>query len=225
MKALGFALVAVVAACERSEAPLPGATTPAAVNTGMTAGTASAAATTPPASPAPAPVITLPSGPSLYDLETPLEDQNARRLTLRALTPSGGTLLIAMFYARCSYACPTLIADLQRLDAALTPAARARTRVVLVTLLPDRDDPTTLAELARQHHLDGARWVLARAPDDDTTRDLANALGIKYTRLSDGNVNHTSAVTLVDADGVPRARLEGLRQDARDFAARVERGR
>lgn len=53
---------------------------------------------------------------SLLDLAIELEDQAGQR---RALAPlRGAPFIVAMFYSRCSYACPTLVWIFQRIDAA-----------------------------------------------------------------------------------------------------------
>ena len=154
---------------------------------------------------------------SLFDLELELEDQRGAQVSLGSLR--GTPFIIAMFYSKCSYACPTLIRDVQRIEAQLTPEERAAVRVVLVSFDPAADDPKALADLAERHIVDGARWTLARARDDEATRELAGALGIKYRRLPDGHYNHSTLITFVDATGVPLARIDGLAQDSTAFRA------
>jgi protein SCO1/2 len=57
--------------------------------------------------------------------------------------------------------------------------------------------------------VDESRWRLLRAPED-TVREIAAVLGIKYRRLPDGNFNHSSIITLLDPDGVVIVRAEGI---------------
>lgn len=146
--------------------------------------------------------------PSLYALDPELTDD---RGSLRTLPDFGGNpLIISMFYGTCPYACPMLISNIGRLLKSLEPGARRHTRVLLVSLDPDRDTHEKLAKLKRDHGLD-ERWVLARAPADDV-RELAAVLGIKYRRLEGGGFNHSTVITVLDQRGRARGRLDGLEQ-------------
>ncbi|MCB9743891.1 MAG: SCO family protein [Alphaproteobacteria bacterium] len=150
-------------------------------------------------------------GSSIYLLDLPLRDHNGETIALDV--HRGHPTLVAMFYATCPSACPMLIKDLQTLEAALSPEEQASLRVLLVSLDPATDDRDALAEVVERHALDGARWTLA-APEPERVRDLAAVLGVSYRRLESGEFNHSSLITLLDAEGRPVKQLEGLRQDA-----------
>lgn len=159
---------------------------------------------------------------SLYDLELTLEDHQSRPVALSSF--AGQPLIISMFYAKCGYACPTLVQDLLNLENQLTESERKSTRVLLVTFDPESDTPAVLASLAERHGVDTTRWTFARTPPslgDEPTRELAGALGIKYRRLDDGHYNHSTLITLLDRRGTPLARIDGLRQDSTAFRAVV----
>lgn len=136
---------------------------------------------------------------SLYQLELELTDQDGTNIGLDAFR--GQPLLIGMFYADCPYVCPLTIHTLQRTEAALGPAARAQLRVLLVSLDPRRDTPAKLAEVARRHKLDAARWKLART-DEAGVRKLAAVLGLRFKQLPDGEFNHSTVINLLDREGV-----------------------
>lgn len=217
-------LLCLTLVCACSEGP-PGEVGPAATPTAAT-GLSAPSAPVPGTSPAPVvphPLgITLPTlGPSLFGLDLDLESGGNGRVTTASLRHDG-PLIVSMFYASCSYACPTLIRDLIAIDARLSPVTRARTQVLLVSLDPEHDTPAVLSNLAALHHAPNSRWTFARARSEDATRELAAALGITYRRLPDGNFNHSSIMLALDRDGVPRARIDGLRQDATAFAAALE---
>lgn len=150
-------------------------------------------------------------GSSIYLLELPLRDHSGETISLDV--HRGHPTLVAMFYATCPSACPMLIKDLQTLEASLSPEEQASLRVLLVSLDPATDDRDALAEVVERHALDGARWTLA-APEPERVRDLAAVLGVSYRRLESGEFNHSSLITLLDAEGRPVKQLEGLRQDA-----------
>ena len=150
-----------------------------------------------------------PRSASVYELSAPLVDQDGRRVGLDLFR--GHPVLISMFYTTCRDACPLLIADLKRIERDLPPATRAALRVVLVSLDPQHDTREALHGLARAHGLDTSRWRLLRAPDD-TVREIAAVLGIRYRPLPEGGFNHSSVITLLDPAGVIVARVEGLGQ-------------
>jgi protein SCO1 len=148
-----------------------------------------------------------PRGDSIYALSASLVDQRGGQVGLDVFR--GHRVLISMFYASCPDACPLLIADLQRIERELPQRVRADLRVVLVSLDPGRDTPEALLALAQARHVDESRWRLLRAPED-TVREIAAVLGIKYRRLPDGNFNHSSIITLLDGNGVVVVRDEAV---------------
>ncbi|MBX3184311.1 MAG: SCO family protein [Polyangiaceae bacterium] len=155
---------------------------------------------------------------SLYDLELKLTDQHGKAIALDEFR--GHPVVISMFYATCPFACPTLIRDIKRFERSLDEASRAKLRVLLVSIDPERDTPQVLMELAERHQLDSKRYRLATAPDSDV-RALAAALGFKYRKLEGGAFNHSSLITLLDARGFPQARVDGLNQPLEALTARV----
>lgn len=147
---------------------------------------------------------------SIYDLGVALRDQDGRTVSLDVF--KGHPVLVTMFYSSCTNACPLLMSDLKRVDQQLPPTVRERTRVLMISFDPARDTPDTLARQARERGLDVTRWKLASAAED-TAREISAALGIRYRKLDNGVYFHTSAIVLLDEQGRPRARLDGLGKD------------
>ena len=158
-------------------------------------------------------------GESVYQLPMSLVAQSGRTLTLAALR--GQPVLVAMFYTSCDNVCPMIAYHLHRMEQALPEAERARLRVLLVSFDPARDTPEALQRFAEAHRADPARWIVARADENDV-RDLAAVLGIRYRELEGGVFNHSSVITLLDADGMIRARTSDLKSLDRDFLAAME---
>lgn len=146
---------------------------------------------------------------SLYQLGLSLLDQRGQTVDLGL--HRGHPTLVTMFYGSCPAACPMLIADMKAIEAQLSPAAADALRVVMVSFDPEVDRPEVLADLAREHGLDGTRWTLASSHPDEV-RSLAAVLGISYRRLDSGHYNHSAVITLLDPQGRPSARIEGLGQ-------------
>ena len=150
-----------------------------------------------------------PRSDSIYEVSASLVAQDGRAVELDVFR--GHPVLIGMFYTTCPDACPLLIANLKRIERELSPATRAELRILLVSLDPERDTPEALRALARAHDLDASRWRLVRA-HEDTVREVAAVLGIRYRRLPDGGFNHSTVIALLDPAGVVLTRVEGVGQ-------------
>jgi protein SCO1/2 len=147
--------------------------------------------------PPPAHAETLPAD-SLYRLPVPLKDHLGRQFDWRAM--AGRPLLVTMFYGDCNAACPIIIENLRRTVEAVKPAP-GRLAVLMVSLDPLYDTPDSLAALAQSHKLDPAVFRLAVAANETHTRAMAGALQVKYRAVSNGEINHTTRVCLLDAGG------------------------
>lgn len=170
----------------------------------------------------PAPGAAPPRSQSIYEVSAALVDQRGQPVGLDVFR--GHPVLISMLYASCRDACPLLLADIKRIEMELPPRDRANLRVVLVSLDPERDTAEALQALARTHGVDESRWRFLRAPDD-TVREIAAVLGIKYRRLPDGNFNHSSVITLLDPSGIIQSRVEGIGQPHTDLLRRLRASR
>jgi protein SCO1/2 len=146
-------------------------------------------------------------GDSVLRLPDAFSDQQGRAFTLAQRR--GRPQLVAMFYSSCPYACPLLIESGKGVEHALSPAERARLRVLYVSLDPARDDTRALAAVAAKRKVDGTRWTLART-DAAGVRRTAAVLGVRYRQLANGEFNHSSVLILLDADGRIVARTEKL---------------
>lgn len=146
---------------------------------------------------------------SLYDLDATWTDQEGAAFPLAGLR--GKPRLIVMFFSHCSYACPRITADLQKIERRLTPEETSRIGFVMASFDSERDRPATLKTFARAKELDLSRWVLLHG-DQDQVRELAAALNVRYRQDEDGNIDHSNLITLLDAGGrivFQRAGLEG----------------
>jgi protein SCO1/2 len=155
---------------------------------------------------------------SLYRLQVSLLDQDGRAITFDR--NRGHVTLVTMFYASCPNVCPLLLAAIQRLEAALSPAERVRLRVMVVSLDPERDTPQVLKAVAARQAVDVGRWTLARAAEADV-RKLAAVLDIRYRRLANGEFNHSSVVDLLDAEGRKVAQTSMLAKLEPEFLTRL----
>ena len=143
---------------------------------------------------------------SVYELPGSWRDQTG---AARALDAFRGTpVMLAMVYTHCTATCPLAVSELKRI-AAQHPGVR----LALVSLDPDRDDPTRLAEYARGLGLDASRWTLLTGSDADV-RELAATLGVRYRRVTPEDLAHSNLITLLDRDGRIVRQASGRMDDA-----------
>jgi protein SCO1/2 len=96
--------------------------------------------------------------------------------------------------------------------------------VLLVSLDPAHDTPEAMTRVIERRGVDGERWVLAR-PRAEDVRPVAAMLGISYRPRADGEMDHSSILTLVDVEGRVIARLEGVKQDPSALIQAIARAR
>jgi len=136
-------------------------------------------------------------GNSLYQLHAALTDQDGRPFDMASLR--GTPVLVSMFYSSCQMVCPMVFETIHSTLKALPPDERAEMKVVMISFDPARDTVAVLKKTAAVRNCD-AQWTLARG-DESTSRKIAAALNIQYRRLSDGEFNHSTIITLLDREG------------------------
>jgi protein SCO1/2 len=172
----------------------------------------------------PAPIATSDAQPaaasdfSVYDLQAPWRDQDGRDRPLGSL--AGKTQVIAMVYTNCTHTCPTIVAEMQRLQAALPADEREDVGFVLVSLDPARDTPQQLKKFAASFRLDPASWTLLTG-DDEQVRELAALLGIRYRSEADAEISHSNTCLVLDADGRVVHRQDGVGSGTGPVLARI----
>lgn len=156
---------------------------------------------------------------SLYQLDAAWTNQAGRVAHLSDFR--GHPVLLAMVYTRCQASCPLIVSDLEKVEAQLPPAVRAKLRVVLVSFDPARDTPAALAAYATKRKLDTARWTLLTG-SPDAVRELAAATGLRFRPTGTGDFIHNNLISVLDGAGVVRFRQSGFEQDPAQTAAAVE---
>lgn len=142
-----------------------------------------------------------------------LRDADGRAVALADLRDK--VVVLHFIYTNCPDVCPLhaeRIAEIQRM-VNQTPM-KEQVRFVTITTDPERDTPEVLRDYGRAHGLDAANWVFLTAGRDesnDTTRRLAEAYGLKFTKTDNGYRMHAVVTHVIDQDGQLRARFHGLR--------------
>jgi protein SCO1/2 len=156
---------------------------------------------------------------SLYQLDSSWTNDAGAALKLASL--DGRPQVVTMFFARCEYACPVLVHDLKKVEAALPEDLRARAGFVLVTFDTERDTPAALAEYRKNHELP-ANWTLLRGAPDDVL-ELAALLGVKFKKDARGQFAHSNILTLLNAGGEIAHQQIGLNQSPDETVQKLTR--
>ena len=159
-----------------------------------------------------------PTDRSLYQLESTWISDVGRKVKLSVLR--GRPQVLAMFFSNCEYACPILVNDMKKLEAALPKDVLAKVDFVLVSFDTKRDTPEALAAFRRKENLATGRWTLLRGEADDV-RELAALLGVNYAQDARGQFAHSNLITLLNAEGEIAFQQAGLGQNTAALIAAV----
>ncbi len=120
---------------------------------------------------------------------------NERRLaSLR-----GRYVLLHVFYGSCITVCPIVIEELRQLYSDLPPAQRSKLVILSISVDSGRDTIERLLDLWRE---EGAfeGWIMAQPADGSISR-VAQEFGIWIFAKSDGTINHSADLFLIDPGG------------------------
>jgi protein SCO1/2 len=152
---------------------------------------------------------------SLFQLPVTWTTDEGRETTLAALR--GHPVVVAMFFAKCEYACPLLVNDMRRLRAALPANVRDDVRFVLVSFDVERDSVDALHAYRSRQALDD-HWSLLRGSAEDV-RTLAAILGVQFKKDARGQFAHSNVLTLLNTAGEISYQHVGLNGDLTLLAA------
>ena len=160
-----------------------------------------------------------PSGASLYNLESKWTTEDGASVALDVF--AGRPLVLAMGYTTCKDICPAIVADMLWIDAHLPRDLAARVRFAFVSIDPKRDTPPKLKAFAEAFGVDQTRWTFLTG-DDDSVRDLAEALGFRYRRNAQGGFDHSAIISLLDEDGEIAFQQNGVAASSQEFLSKLE---
>lgn len=156
---------------------------------------------------------------SLFHLDSTWTNDAARPIKLVSF--QGRPHVITMFFSSCAYACPILVHDMKRIEAALPENIRTNVGFVLISFDTDRDSPAVLAEFRARHQLP-ANWTLLRGGTDDVL-ELAALLGIKFKKDARGDFAHSNVISLLDSKGEIVLQQIGLNRDPQPVSSSIQR--
>ena len=134
---------------------------------------------------------------SLYQTEAGFVADSGEPFKLVELR--GRPVALTMFFATCTYACPATTVDLARIREKLPESLRDDALIVMVSFDTERDTPEALRRFRESRGLSD-KWVLLHG-SDDSVRELAALLGVKFKRESNGQFAHSNLITILSRDG------------------------
>jgi protein SCO1/2 len=147
---------------------------------------------------------------SLFQLDSVWNSAGGGKLKLAEL--KGKPQVVTMFFARCELACPVLIHDMKRIEAALPSELRGKIGFVLVSFDSERDTPEVLRDYRERQELSAATWTLLQGKPDDVL-ELGALLGIKFKKDPQGQFAHSNVITVLNPAGEIVFQLNGLNLD------------
>lgn len=138
------------------------------------------------------------SGESVYNLTSEWRSQEDQALRLDEFRNK--IVIAAMIFTHCESACPRIVADMKRIEAALTEVELQEVSFLLLSMDPERDTPAKLTAFAADHSL-GPNWTLVSG-SADATMEMANVLGVRVKKLEDGGFDHSNIIHVFDREGV-----------------------
>ena len=150
---------------------------------------------------------------SIYHLPAKWETQNGNVVNLSDF--KGNVLVAVMIYTSCKMACPVLIGEMKNIEASVKKEATGEIKYILVSIDPERDTPERLKKISQDYDMTGEQWVFLRG-NEETTRDFANLLAVKYRQISPKDFSHSNIISVFDKGGTLIHQREGLNVDSKE---------
>jgi protein SCO1/2 len=147
---------------------------------------------------------------SIYQTASTWMTDQRKQIKLGAL--AGRPQVVVMFFAHCQFACPIIVNDMKRIEAALPADVSDRIGFTLVSFDAKRDTPSTLSEYRRTRDLPAKSWTLLCGRSDDVL-ELAALLGVRFKEDASGQFAHSNVITILNAQGEIVHQQIGLNQD------------
>lgn len=152
---------------------------------------------------------------SIYNSKAPLLNSDGKTVKLESLR--GKAVVISMAYTSCAYACPMIIAQMQQLEKELGKKGKNDVQFVIVSFDPQKDTPAVMKSYGEKRKL-GKNWQLYTARNDQSPREIANLLDIKYKKMEGGlDYDHSFVIAVLNKEGVIVGKQVGANKDPKDL--------
>lgn len=159
------------------------------------------------------------NGESIYNLNSKWRNQDGKEIKFESL--KGNPIVVAMLYTSCKDACPMTIENLKSIEGKLSESTRSKVKFAVFSFDTERDTPAKLKEFAQKRSLDLSRWSLFHGSPADV-RKLAAVLGVQYKKETNGDYDHSNAITILNNDGVIVFQQMGLKNQPNEPVSKLE---
>jgi len=108
-------------------------------------------------------------------------------------------VLLHVFYGSCVTICPIVIEELREVYSGLSAAQRSKLVIMSISVDSLRDTTERLLDLWREEGA-FAGWIMAQPADNSIDR-VTKEFGIWVFTKSDGTINHSADLFLIDPAG------------------------
>lgn len=143
---------------------------------------------------------------SIFNISSTWKTQNEDAFTFSNL--SNKITVAAMVFTSCKSACPRIVADIQRIESALSPDELKQVSFLLISMDPENDTPKRCKEFAAEYQLNN-NWALISA-SEDATMEIANVLDVRIKKLSGGGFDHSNTIFVINQNGIIAHEQNGL---------------
>jgi protein SCO1/2 len=143
-----------------------------------------------------------------------LTSQDGARVSLADFR--GKVVAVTFIYTLCTATCPVLTPMLAMVQDRLGGDFGRKIVFVSITLDPEHDTPELLRLYAQAYGADLGGWAFLTGSQDDV-RDLTSRYGVFSRKNANGEVDHSSLTSIVDARGILRVQYVGARFDPEEF--------
>lgn len=157
---------------------------------------------------------------SIFYLDSKWQDQDGKTIQLKDL--KGKNLAIVMIFTSCKTSCPLLVGDMKKVYNKLDKDKIKNTNLVLISIDPTNDTPEVLKKFAQDRNIYGDPWTFL-VSDDESIREFANVLAVKYKQISPIEFSHSNLITVFNRNGEMVSQDEGAGVNA-DEVAKVLNG-
>ena len=155
---------------------------------------------------------------SIFHLPSHWHTQDGEQITLEDL--KGETLVAVMIYTACRTACPRLVADMRNIEAAVSAKSKEKVKYIMISIDPVNDTSEKLKVFAKENQMDDPKWLFLQGTEE-TVRDFANILAVKYKQISPIDFSHSNIISVFDTKGVLRFQKEGLGMENNEIISRI----
>lgn len=150
------------------------------------------------------------SDSSLYNLPYQWETPTKNEIKLSEL--KGKVVTLVMIYTSCKTACPKLTQEMKAIESQVGNHNAKEVQYVLVSIDPENDTPEKMALFIKNNKLQGKQWLFLRG-DEESTKELANVLAVKYKKISPMDFSHSNIISVFSKTGELAYQQEGLGLD------------